>query len=129
MRGRMPLRRDKDGARNNLIKVTEVNIFDENGTIGSKCKEQAYRPLCGVCQRALSPMEIQEKLLSSGENSLTVCTCTQGSYIVELDLSTPNCLRLVHTYRLHAKREMNMMGAAPSPVNAKDGFEDYAATA
>lgn len=103
--------------------------MDENGNIASQRTANAYRPLCGACQRALSPMEIQDKLLSSGESSLTVCTCTQGSYIVELDVSTPNCLRLVHTYRLHAIRDMNMIGAAPSPLDARDGLEDYAATA
>lgn len=81
---------------------------DARGDAAHTDQAKAYRALCGVCRHAPPAMEAQEKLLASREKSIEVCACKLGSYIIELDLSIPNCLRLVHTYQLHEKRAANV---------------------
>lgn len=83
----------------------------EKDTIDNKAsaeQSKEYRALCGVCRHAPPAMEAQEKLLASQERSIEVCACKLGSYVIELDLSVPDCLRLVHTYRLREKRVTNV---------------------
>lgn len=81
-----------------------MKTIDVKGNTVPVGEEKEYRALCGVCRRAPSALEAQEKLLASREKTITVCACKLGSYIIELDISIPNCLRLVHTYQMHAKQ-------------------------
>lgn len=81
-----------------------MKASDTSGDAAHKNSAKEFRALCGVCRHAPPAQEAQEKLLASQEKSIEVCACKLGSYVIELDRSVPNCLRLVHTYRLHAKR-------------------------
>ncbi len=89
-----------------------MKILDVTDNTARLCKELAdllthsakqYRPLCGVCHRAPSVQEAQDKLLASREKTVEVCSCKRGRYHIELESSSPTCMRVVHTYQLHAK--------------------------